>query len=59
VQEPLSAVLKTLEEKEATLKARLTVLQNTEIERLTAIQEAQARIAQLEADVARLEKALA
>jgi len=59
VQESLSAVLKALEEKEATLKARLTALQNAERDRLTAIQEARARIAQLEADVARIEKALA
>ena len=59
-QEPsLAILLKTLEERETALKAKLVTLQNTEKERLLAIQEAQARIAQLEADVARLEKALA
>jgi hypothetical protein len=55
----LSAVLKTLEERESALKARLEGLQIAEKGRLTAIEEARKRIAQLEADVTRLEKALA
>jgi len=55
----LSVLLKTLEERESVLKARLVTLQNTERERLAAIQEASGRIAALEADIARLEKTLA
>jgi hypothetical protein len=59
-QEPsLATLLKTLEEREIALKVKLVTLQNTERERRTAIQEAHARIAQLEADIAHLEKALA
>ena len=54
----LSALLKTLEERESVLKARLVTLQNTERERLAAIQDASGRIAALEADIARLEKVL-
>jgi hypothetical protein len=50
----LSAVLKSLEEREATLKATKEALVTKEGERRTAIQAAQARIAQLEADIARL-----
>lgn len=55
----LTTILKTLEERESALKARLEGLQIAEKARLTAIEEARKRIAALEADVARLEKALA
>jgi hypothetical protein len=55
----LSVLLKTLEERESALKARLEGLQMAEKGRLLAIEEARKRIAALEADVARLEKTLA
>jgi hypothetical protein len=55
----LTILLKTLEEREAALKATKEALLTKEKERLLAIQEAHARIAQLEADIAQLEKALA
>jgi len=50
----LASILKSLEEREAALKATKEALLTKEKERLTAINEAQARIAQLEADIARL-----
>lgn len=56
---PLSAVLKTLWDRESALKARLEGLQIIEKGRLLAMEEARKRIAALEAAVSRLEKALA
>jgi hypothetical protein len=55
----LTILLKTLEEREAALKATKEALLTKERERLLAIREAHARIAQLEADIAQLEKTLA
>jgi len=61
-QEPelsLAALLKTLEERETVLKATKEALLTKERERRLAIEEANKRIAQLEADIAQLEKVLA
>jgi len=55
----LTIILKNLEERETALRATKEALVTREKERLTAINEARARISALEADIARLEKVLA